>query len=289
MIRTILVPTSGSATDETVFATALAIARPLSAHLQFLHVRFSPLEAALRDSRVQFRAGAALTDALGQLQKRNDQLAADAAGHFRDFCSGNRITTRSSPIPIRELSAAWLEKTDAGERELFQHARHCDLVVLGRSRHSSLMPPDLIQQMLLRSGRPVVLAPDTRRAKKTGTYAVGWNETPECARALACAMPLLEIAERVVLLTVAEGSTATLEQLEHLAVQLAWHGINAETRLIRADSQPVADTLIEAVTRLDPDLFVAGGFGHARLREYIFGGVTQQLIQNAQFPALLLH
>ncbi len=289
MIKTILVPTSGSRSDDSVFATALAVARPLDAHLEFYHLRLTVYEAAVRAPHVQFCRGRAMTDALEHLRAQDEQLSANAVKHFEAFCSASKVAVQATPTTREEISANWSEETDQPEMNLMFHARHSDLVVLGRARNVDLMPNNLIEMLLVGCGRPIVIAPDSPPTSVTGTIVVGWKETSEAARALAAAMPLLRRAQRVVLVGVAEGGAAAPEALDHLMRQLAWHGIAAETRVSGDKSKPVAAQLLQAAADLHADLLVVGGFGHAPLREVVFGGVTQTLIEHAELPVFILH
>jgi hypothetical protein len=78
-------------------------------------------------------------------------------------------------------------------------ARHYDLVVVGRRTGPNGLPPNLIERILLGSGRPLLIAPPRPPSLLLGTVMVCWKETAEAARAVAAAMPLLANAERVVL------------------------------------------------------------------------------------------
>jgi len=87
MFTTILVPVSGSRTDDAVFATALGLARPFGAHLQFLHVRLTPATAARAVPQFAFCRGAAISHELERLQGLIDELARSARQHVEDFCT----------------------------------------------------------------------------------------------------------------------------------------------------------------------------------------------------------
>lgn len=289
MIKTILVPTSGSDTDHGVFATALALGRALGAHLDIYHVRLSMGEAALRAPHMQFCMGAALPEALERLRQRDEQFAANASRHFVEFCVAHQIVVRDVPVAEEQISARLLQEKDHAESRLMFHARHSDLIVLGRPRHVDLMPPQLIETLLVGSGRPIVIAPDSPPASVTGTVVVGWKETAQAARSLSAAMPLLCRAQRVVIIGVVEEADGVLDGLKHLAHQLAWHGIAAETRLIVDPSRPAAQLLLRAADELGAELLVIGGFSHRPLQELIFGGVTQAIIEQAELPVCIMH
>jgi hypothetical protein len=113
MIRTILVPARGSSTDDAVFATALAAARPLSAHLEFYHVHLSATEAVVRAPHADFCVGAALPAALGVLREEATILSALASAHVRSFCNGHSVPLRAAPEGApHSVSANYLEERD---------------------------------------------------------------------------------------------------------------------------------------------------------------------------------
>ncbi|MGC1523293.1 MAG: universal stress protein [Steroidobacteraceae bacterium] len=288
-MKTILVPASGTQTDGCVFATALAVARPLAAHLNFYHLRLSVYEAAVRSPHVQYCMGPALADALDSLKKRDQKLAASAVEHFKDFCEEKGVTVQRAPTALPVVTAHWIEETDDAEKRLMLHARHSDLIVLGRQHTNDLMPYELIEWLLLSCGHPILIAPDSTAIRPMNTVVVGWKETPEAARAVAAAIPLLKQAARVVLVSVEEDNAADVEALEGLAQQLKWHGISAETRCIGGKSKTASTELAQIAAELHADLLVVGGYGHKPLREAVFGGVTRALIERADLPVFMMH
>jgi nucleotide-binding universal stress UspA family protein len=131
-MKTILVPTSGSETDRAVFATALAAARPLGAHLEFLHICLSPGEAAPFVPHVDFARGAALRSAMRHIEVDQERRLATARSHFKELCEKQSIAIHQTPERATGLTATWEEALDAPLNRIMQRARHCDLVVLGR-------------------------------------------------------------------------------------------------------------------------------------------------------------
>jgi len=236
--------------------------------------------------------GAALPKELEFLETRGRQLAANAAEHFELFCREHRIDRRESPEACDTVSARWLEDKDGTGDQLVSHARHSDLIVMGRPRHVDYMPMMLLEDLLVGCGRPIIIAPESPPKALTGTILVGWKETPESARALGAAYPLLEKAKQVVLLNIAEEGSANAsdhKSLAHLAQQLRWHGIAAEPRLIpHRSKEELARQLRGVAAELNADLLVVGGFGHSRLRELIFGGMTQSLLESAGVPVFMM-
>jgi nucleotide-binding universal stress UspA family protein len=290
MFKTILVPTSGSSTDPVVFATALAVGRYFEAHLQFVHVHLSPTVAAREVPHFEFCQGPAISTTLEGLRNQGEHLLSGARKHFEAFCRENQLRTRDTPDSVGGVTASLIEEADEPVARLLSHARHSDLIVLGRRHSRDHLPSGLIESVLVGSGRPILIAHESPPRDLTGTIVVGWKETPEAARALAAALPLLKQAQRVILLGVAEDRAPARAAYDDLARQLTWHGINAEVAIVGGNgSSPAATILPQAVAELRADLLVVGGFGRTPLRELVFGGVTQSLINSAAFPVFILH
>ena len=288
MMKTILVPTSGSDSDESVFHSALAAGRPLGAHLCFLHLRLTAATAAL-NAHLEFCPGPVIVDAFEALKEQELVRSAQAIEHFEAFCGTHGVPVREAPDASTGLSASWLEESGEPEKRLRFHARHNDLVVLGRRHHSDHLSRRLIESLLVESGRPVLLAPSASVRSLCGTVVVGWKETATSARALALALPLLKRAKQVVLLGVAEAGKPTNDALHDCARQLLWHGIKAHVRMVGDGSRPAALELTEAAAQEHAELLVMGGFGRGPLRELVFGGVIQTLIDHADLPVLMAH
>jgi nucleotide-binding universal stress UspA family protein len=287
-MKTILTPAAGSDSDIATFETALAAARPLGAHLEFLHIRISPSEAARFTPHLDFAPGAALHQALETLADADKARSAAAARHVRDFCRRHRIELGDGLAPQRGVSAAWREEADDAIGRLMRHARHNDLIVLGRVAHRDSLPDDLIEQLLVGCGRPVLLAAPTPRPRLLGTAMVCWQEAAQAARALGAALPLLAKSDRVLIARVDDGSSAP-EDAVAIARYLAWHGIEAQTYTVPSDGRTVAELLGEAAATCEVDLIVMGGYSRSRTREHVFGGCTESFIERADRPVLLMH
>lgn len=286
-IKTMLVPVAGSETDRVVLSLALRLARPLQAHLEFLHLRVGPEEVAARAKELALYGS--MPEVLNQLQCGQMDVATSAINYVQRFCSEHGIPQPALPNSATGVTANYLEETGPATETLLFHARHSDLVIVGRSYHLDLMPKALIEKLLAESGRPLLIASREPSPDLLDTVVVGWKETPEAARAVSAALPILKLARHVVLVNVAESSNIGLSGLEHLSAQLVWHGIAAEVRTVGDGLAPAAALLKEVATDLNAGLLVVGGFGHGRLRETVFGGVTRSLIDGASLPVFMIH
>jgi hypothetical protein len=157
-MKKILVAASGGAIDSVVFATALAAARPLAAHLEFFHQRVPLGEAARHTPHVAFARGAGLARALQELHAEDEARSTAAHAGFAAFCAQFNLPIVAHPSGYRGVTAS-LREESGDAKQLVRAARHSDLVVLGRHAHADGLPPDFIDHVLLRSGRPVLLAP----------------------------------------------------------------------------------------------------------------------------------
>ena len=120
------------------------------------------------------------------------------------------------------------------------------------------------------------------------TVAIAWKATPHAARALTAALPFLSMAKQIVVLTVDEDRRKPEEEAERLMTGLRWHGIPVSVRHLQAGDQSGPETLLSAATE-HAALLVMGGYGHSRLREWIFGGFTLNVLRAAAVPVLMAH
>jgi nucleotide-binding universal stress UspA family protein len=288
-MKTILVPVGGSDADAPVLDTALALARPLAAHLDFVHVNVTPGEAAVHTPHVEFARGAGLAKALDTLKEKAERRAATAQRNVARFCGRHGIEITETPRLAPSVTAAWrLDEGEPVERLVF-HARHHDLVVMARAAGLDGLPPDRLETLLIACGRPLLVTPAGSAMHGLGTALVCWKETRDAARALSAAMPILAQAQRVVVASVEENGRAPRDALAEVVAALGWHGIAAEGYRVERAGKSTADTLFEAARTHRADLMVMGAYGHRRLAQVLFGGCTQSAIEAAPCPVFLLH
>lgn len=203
-IKTILVPAGGSESDLGVFKTALAAARPFAAHLDFYHVTVDAGEAAANIPHAGFAMGAGLVNALTELRTEEQARLVAARDHVRTFCRQHGIAMRDKQEG-RSVSASWCEESGYSTSLITRRARCSDLVVMGRKTRSNHLPGNLIERLLLESGRPILLAPSQAERRSYGTILVCWKECREAAHAVTAAMPLLRQAARVFIVNILEN------------------------------------------------------------------------------------
>jgi nucleotide-binding universal stress UspA family protein len=149
------------------------------------------------------------------------------------------------------------------------------------------------ESIIFGSGRPTVVLPHTR--KRTGlftldTVIVAWDFSRPATRAIADAMPILEKAKRVCVLTVTkEKSFDTRRSGAELAKHLARHSVDVVLDEVDAKGRGIGDVFEAHVTYRNANLLVMGAYGHSRFREFILGGATKRMLAHPPVPLLLSH
>jgi nucleotide-binding universal stress UspA family protein len=148
------------------------------------------------------------------------------------------------------------------------------------------------EAIIFGSGKPTLILPENPRPRpfELETVAVAWDFSRAAARAIADALPLLERAKKVRVVTVTrEKALDTKHSAEELAKNLARHGIDVVLDMVDAKGSPIGDVL-ESYTRSHrADLLVMGAYGHSRLREFVLGGATRSLLSKPPLPILFSH
>jgi nucleotide-binding universal stress UspA family protein len=287
MIKTILVPATGSQTDDAVFTSALAVATAFNAHLDLLHVRVDA--PAMVAAMATDGSGAAMVSGLIERIDEEATRREDAARQlFQRFCERERLAIEDTPAGQQSPTAQWLRQTGDEAYWVREYGRAADLLVFGHPADDQGVSIDTIEAALVGTGRPVLIVPANPLASLPETIVIAWKAAPEAARAVTAAMPLLSKAKRVVIVTVAEEEGLSDEEGARLMSALAWHGLNASTRHLRPERLGAADTLLAAATE-ENALVVMGAYGHSRLREWIFGGFTEHVLRGAAVPVLMMH
>lgn len=188
--------------------------------------------------------------------------------------------------PLQE----WRAAVDATRSHVLAQARAADLVVMARLGAAdpdqgpmSLSPGDLVMEL----GRPVLVVPPHLDRLAGRRVIIAWKNTREARRAVWDALPFLMRAEAVIVLTV--GQEAAESGAQDVCGYLAGHHIAARALARPGSDQPAIAVLAELARQENADLIVAGAFGHSRLREWIFGGVTHDLLQETPVCCLMSH
>lgn len=286
-LKTILVPLAGTDSDPVALNAAFAVAGAFDAHVDALFVKLDPRDAvpmlgegmsgAMVDEIMRAAEGEAITH-LGVARR-----------HFDAAVRAGAVELRDVPAGLEGPSARWREETGRVEEVVPQEGRLADLLVFA---HTALdrdtQAYATVETALLGTGRPLLLVPRALPERIGRTVVVAWNGNRESARAVAGAMPFIQNADTVHVLT-AETSATTAASGRRIADYLAWHGVNIQLTILHPGSEPVGQAIMNKATALGGDLLVMGGYGHSRMRELILGGVTRYVMNHTGLPVLMAH
>jgi nucleotide-binding universal stress UspA family protein len=199
-------------------------------------------------------------------------------------------TFRARAVRIKNVE--WRGALDDTNRLVAREARAADLVILGRRADQG----DLYYAFdpgvtILRAGRPVLLVPDDVDALEARRVVVAWKDSRESRRAVQDALPLLRDASEVMIVEVCEYGMELQGQksVEDVAGYLRRHKVTVGAMAYLHTEQSVAGEILRFAKDEGADLIVAGGYGRSRLGEWMFGGVTRDLLADSPMCCLFSH
>jgi nucleotide-binding universal stress UspA family protein len=221
--------------------------------------------------------GYAAGEFIALMQQQIDIDLKNAETAFRRDAAGADIEWRS----VREYPGRTLART----------ARAADLIVMspiGSGDETRAADP---AEVVMTAGRPVLLVPAGATHLRGTAVVVAWKDTREARRAVADAMPFLRAAEDVAVVCVCEDQQveAAAFQADDVVANLKRHGVRARAKVTTGSHEGVTLELERIAGGMSADLIVAGAYGHSRLQEWVFGGVTDDLIRRPRCFVLLSH
>jgi nucleotide-binding universal stress UspA family protein len=210
----------------------------------------------------------------------------DARGLLKAFDAAARRVPVRSEQQIRRVDAAADIPLNFAEA-----ARLTDLSVVPVKSHDS-RSERIVERMIFDSGRPILMCPEDASELSVGfdRVMVAWDHTAPAARAVADALPLLEEAADVRVVTATDERTQSqVESGNALLRHLAEHGINATFETIRIDGSSVGKVFEAYVKKNSIDLLVMGAYRHSRLNEVVWGGATKTIIGKPPCWVLMSH
>ena len=187
---------------------------------------------------------------------------------------------------------AWRSALDFPADVLAHEARSADLVIIGQSRarggvYRSFDPGEAILKM----GRPTLIVPDGVSSLRGEHIVIGWKDTREARRAIRDALPFLHNAGDVTIVETCgpEEKKNAIERINDVAGYLKRHEIDSNCRVVAEENRSYAELLMRIAREQNADLLVTGAYGHSRLGEWIFGGMTRELLSISPICCLMSH
>ncbi len=282
----ILAPLRGDGNGWNILSHAAAVGRRHNAHIRAVHSHAKPSDmipygvvvpAAFR-KQIEIQATNLATAEEAELQRRY-QAHLDKLGLER---------INGGTPPRDRMSASWLEEEGRQIDVIKRHGRLVDLVVVAKPSRDRNLGVNSLRAALFATGRPVMVCPPSETAPDDlgRRVSIAWNGSAEASRAVALAMPILRAADGVIVLDGGDDrhGTSGKDLMEYLEAC----GIQAEHETINAARHP-GRAIMTAAGEADADLVVMGAYSRSREQEMIFGGATQEVIDECIMPVVMVH
>ena len=282
-MKAILVPFEESDVVNSVLGTACLAAQYFGSYVEGVYVQPALPAIASADGF------GIVTPAFVEKYEQEDRARiSDAEQFFNDFMQARGIAIGESDETFDVPSAAWQNVGPSDD-----YVGHCgrlfDLSVGGRPVDGATTPTmHTLEAALFETGRPILIAPPSAPVTLGETIAIAWNGSTETARTVAFAMPILQKAKKVVVLTIEDamvpGPMGT-EVVKHLNR----NGIEASAVVRAAGKRSLGEAMLEESAQQGADLVVKGAYTNSRLRQMIFGGATSHILAYTELPVLMAH
>lgn len=271
-MRVFLVPLVADDHDRVALAGAFALAAHMEGRVEGLFVRPDPIDTLSQ-----------LTEGASPEAIRSVTRAARETLDERHGAAAAALDAAAQP----GVTARLLEATGDPATLVAAYGRTADLIVFPVATVNDRPRRSMFEAALFHSSRATLLVPAGGMAGPPERIAVAWNGTPEAARAVQAARPLLSAAREIHLIGIGNPRLEPAK-LESLAAYLEVHGIASTSHRVSGDGG-VGGALLRGAQEHAADLLVMGGYGRSRMQELIFGGATRHVIGHADLPVLLAH
>jgi nucleotide-binding universal stress UspA family protein len=229
----------------------------------------------------------ALLDLPGMVAAERQKSAANAHALIAEFESiAARHGVVSHESVIEHCSTSHLAAIAT------EHARVRDLTMIPIGKEAALQHY-VAECIVFGSGRPAIVLPEEPKLQRPSSFdvvGVAWDFSRPAARAVADAMPILQRAKSVRVVTITqEKPIDTKRSGTELAKHLACHGIEPILEQEQAAGRTIGSALADYAAAHSLDLLVMGAYGHSRMRDFILGGATKSIIADPPLPVLLSH
>ena len=277
-MKTILVPMDNH-DMRSALETALLLGQRNNSYIEGFALRWQVIELV---AGIDVMGGVPLD----KFKEDVEEEAKKAKQVFKIFMQEHGVPR--STETTESVSFGWLDHAAEGEDFIGNYGRVFDVIVMNRrDANSGPMHDRAIESGLFESGRPILLSPPSPPSQIATNVLIAWNCSTEQARATALAMPILQKADRVTILTIIGGTGVPGPSAEQLIRYLRCNGVVAESMRVELDGRSTGEVILASAQSLGCDLLIKGAYTQSRMRQWIFGGATQHVLANAALPVLL--
>ena len=177
---------------------------------------------------------------------------------------------------------------------ILDHAITSDVVVMaqatGQERGAWSELPD---RVILHAGRPALIVPDDMTVERPPRKVlVAWTDSPQSARAVFDALPLLRNADEVEVVAIQISTSDNIERslaVDQIALALARHGVRVKASTEQREHISVGEAILDHAREMHADALVMGCYGHSRFHEALMGGVSRMILHEPTLPVLMSH
>lgn len=277
MIKDIIVNLERRMARDPARDFAINIAETFDAHVAGVVFAYAPVFPGYVMLEIQ-------ADIVAQMVAESEKAALAAIDRFDEVARRSLISAEHRLLKTIGAGAPMILST---------LARRFDLSVFMQSERSGLDNDDMIEASLFQSGRPLIVVPYIQKdGLKLDHVVCCWDGSSAAARAINDALPLLVKATAVDLLIVLNEKTKNENNVVRgveMAKHLARHDVKVQIETVPAADIDVANAILSYVADNSGTLIVMGGYGHAKLREVILGGVTRAMLKSMTVPVFMSH
>lgn len=277
-MKAILIPVEDHAGIGAVLETALRLAERFGSYME--GVALGPDLAQI--TAADFSLGGIVFD-----ERTRRELLAEAYDIFATFMQIHGVARAQEDA--QKPYYGWRGDTLITDEGIGEYGRIFDVIAVGRPAAGIHQPrKSTLEWALFECGRPLLIAPPQAPVKLGECIAIAWNASPESARSVAFAMPLLLAAQDVPVMMV-PGTRLAGPDENQLVTSLRRHGVPARTVPTNDTPKGPGHAVLETAYSLGADLLVKGGYTQSRMRQFIFGGPTSQILAEANLPVFMAH
>jgi nucleotide-binding universal stress UspA family protein len=279
-MKSILVPVEDHAAMPSVLQTALRLAERVGGYMEGVALGPDLAQIAAAD----FSLGGIVFD-----DRTRRELISEAQDIFVGFMRSHAVA--EAPGADGKASYTWRGESLVTDEGVGEYGRIFDLIAIGRPASGAQQPrKSTLEWALFESGRPLLIAPPQPPAKPSvgEVIAIAWNASPESARSVAFAMPLLLAARDVPVMMIPAQHLSGPDENE-LVATLRRNGVPARAVPAHEPTKGPGIAVLETAAALGADLLVKGGYTQSRMRQFIFGGSTSQILAEATLPVFMAH
>lgn len=287
-IRRILVPVNGQEIDFTLLKTALSTAKKLNAHVDALFVRAEPTEYL--PVMGEGYSGMVAQDIIDAVEKAADDMAVKAHEHAKTMAEREGVSLVSYGEATELPSIAFHQTKGPVLSVLQEESQLTDLIVCAKPTPGlGTDMGNVLPDLLIGSRRPFLITPEAAPEQIGRHVVIAWNGGSEAASAVRQARGFLPVAEKIEVVIVSDDEKNGRAEIARPIAYLAYHGIKAEARVITGKARGSGETLMAYAEEQGADLLIMGAYGRSRVREFIFGGATRKVLQEAKMPVFMAH